>query len=102
MTYEFRDRTNDGSVYGFVPPPSEIKPNADEVLQSLIGLTQEAAKLGYLGGLNTEQFVASCAVESELMKLKRNSFSYIFKNKLGSAYRGAWLMAGIWAIRAHF
>lgn len=46
FTYEFRDRS-DMEYYGFVAPPSEIKPNAEEVLQSLIGLTKKANELGY-------------------------------------------------------
>lgn len=47
FTYEFRNQGDDGEYYGFVAPPSEIKPNAEEVLQSLIGLTDKAKELGY-------------------------------------------------------
>lgn len=39
---------SDGEYYGFAAPASEIKPNAEEVLQSLIGLTNKAKELGYL------------------------------------------------------
>lgn len=45
--YEFRNQGDDGEYYGFVAPPSEIKPNAEEVLQSLIGLTLKGEELGY-------------------------------------------------------
>ena len=46
-TYEFRNQGADGKVYSFEAPPSEIKPNSEEVLQSLIGLTEKAKELGY-------------------------------------------------------
>lgn len=46
-TYEFRNVGDDGEVYGFVAPTTEIKPNAEEVLQSLIGLTLKAEELGF-------------------------------------------------------
>lgn len=38
---------DDGEYYGFVAPTTEIKPNAEEVLQSLIGLTLKAEELGF-------------------------------------------------------
>ena len=42
-TYEFRDK----GTYGFVLPASQIVPNAQEVLDSLITLVSEARTLGY-------------------------------------------------------
>lgn len=45
--YEFRDKAPGGKLYTFFAPPSEIKPNAEEVLQSLIGMTNKARELGY-------------------------------------------------------
>lgn len=48
FTYELRDQTSDGEFYGFIPPPSEIQPNAEEILQSIIGMTLKAKELGYL------------------------------------------------------
>lgn len=47
-TYEFRNQGDNGEYYGFIAPPSEIKPNAEEVLQSLIGLTTKAEELKIL------------------------------------------------------
>lgn len=47
LTYEFRDEDIDGEFYGFLPPPSEIIPNAQEVLYSFVGLTRKARELGY-------------------------------------------------------
>jgi Zinc carboxypeptidase len=43
-TYEFRD-TGDS---GFELPPDQIIPNAEEVLDSLVVLINEASGLGYL------------------------------------------------------
>lgn len=45
--YELRDQTSDGEFYGFIPPPSEIQPNAEEILQSIIGMTLKGKELGY-------------------------------------------------------
>jgi Zinc carboxypeptidase len=43
-TYEFRDT----GETGFELPPEQIIPNAEEVLDSLVALIDEALKLGYL------------------------------------------------------
>lgn len=48
FTYEHREQGSDGVYYGFFPPPSEIAPNAEEILQSFIGMTNKARELGYL------------------------------------------------------
>lgn len=45
--YELRDEDIDGNYYHFIPPPSEIKFNAEEVLQSMIGLIGKSQELGY-------------------------------------------------------
>ena len=47
LTYELRDQTSDGEFYGFIPPPSEIQPNAEEILQAMIGYLEKAQELGY-------------------------------------------------------
>lgn len=46
--YEHREEDADGNYYLFVPPTSEIEPNAEEILQSLIALTDKAEELGYI------------------------------------------------------
>uniref|UniRef100_A0A1B0DDQ7 Peptidase M14 domain-containing protein n=1 Tax=Phlebotomus papatasi TaxID=29031 RepID=A0A1B0DDQ7_PHLPP len=49
FTYEFRNRnTATGENYGFLAPPEEIQPNAEEVLDSLVALVQKATELGYM------------------------------------------------------
>lgn len=43
FTYELRDT----GKYGFLLPPSEIIPNCEEIIDSLIVMFNEAEKLGY-------------------------------------------------------
>jgi hypothetical protein len=43
-TYEFRDT----GATGFVLPASQIIPNGNEVVDSLVGLVMESRNLGYL------------------------------------------------------
>ncbi|XP_055708910.1 zinc carboxypeptidase-like [Phlebotomus papatasi] len=49
FTYEFRNvDTETGEFYGYVAPPDQILPNAEEVLDSLIALVEKARELGYM------------------------------------------------------
>uniref|UniRef100_A0A1L8DQZ2 Zinc carboxypeptidase A 1 n=1 Tax=Nyssomyia neivai TaxID=330878 RepID=A0A1L8DQZ2_9DIPT len=43
-TYEFRDN----GTYGFILPADQIRPNAFEVLDSLVALIDESERLGYM------------------------------------------------------
>ncbi|CAH2094778.1 unnamed protein product [Euphydryas editha] len=51
--YEFRDN----GTYGFLLPPSQILPNSEEVMDSLLELIHQAKRLGYLN--SSSRFYAS-------------------------------------------
>ncbi|XP_055708911.1 uncharacterized protein LOC129805177 [Phlebotomus papatasi] len=47
--YEFRSRnTATGERYGFLAPPDQIQPNAEEVLDSMVAMVAKARELGHL------------------------------------------------------
>lgn len=46
-TFEFRDQTPEGDFYQFLAPPSEIRPNAEEILQAIIGIVEKGEEFGY-------------------------------------------------------
>uniref|UniRef100_A0A1L8DPJ4 Zinc carboxypeptidase A 1 n=1 Tax=Nyssomyia neivai TaxID=330878 RepID=A0A1L8DPJ4_9DIPT len=47
--YEFRSmNTATGERYGFLAPPEEIKPNSEEVLDSMVAMITKARELGHI------------------------------------------------------
>ncbi|XP_059617679.1 zinc carboxypeptidase-like [Phlebotomus argentipes] len=49
FTYEFRYMdTETGEIFGYVAPPDQILPNAEEVMDSLVVLVDKATELGYM------------------------------------------------------